>query len=731
MRWTLIGDYLQLGPHRAHDVEAFLEGLDSNQHERVRLHYEQRESYLEFVQLFRRFFTGHTPGVAADARLPVDVLNMQFRMHRDISLPFARAFYPAITADDPDGTFLKTDPQLRRVHQHTKPYYLKGAPLVWLDTSRCDDCGDLGYWWNPGEVKLVEHLVRTMGLADRRDPKELAVLTPYRRQVQELEDGFLKGRVHTVHSFQGGEAKTVVVSLVRSTEQGTDSRQSVGHTAQPDVVNVMLSRARSLLVVVGNMAHFERHGGTDWQKVIEVFRAVGRIVDASTGEIVSGGPRRRSSPHNSRGSPHRRPPWRRSPRRRPRGRTTAWVRPATRLTRSRRATTGRGPVTETTLIAVPCRVITLRVELGADSGASSLEALVLEAVAGGRPTVRELGELFSLPHRLILDVVHGLWSRGFLAVDFATHSLESTQAAEAVLGGQEGHAALTLSVQQRKFLFDPVTATVLPFKHSRERVPQGALEMPLAQGISEDDLPQTELLRAVRQAVDHDRSDDGRSRVLNVSFANPVLSPPQAVRWRTVETVVKRDPGTGLLTAVPVTPPPGWGRRAQELFQSRVTELAHNRPDSRFAKLLEGRQVLEEGRSESLRVVMQRLDRLAAELTSAPDDRVPSMHDDLSLAALQVLEDLDEARQGRCSAGQRGRRGGRGLGGVPPDRGRHPPGGACAAGYFVRLPAPGAALARTRRETRGHPGVPVGQHPVLEAGVTGGHRPVRPPVALS
>ncbi|MGV9227156.1 AAA domain-containing protein [Streptomyces albogriseolus] len=289
VRWTLIGDYLQLGPHRAQDVEAFLEGLNSNQHERVRLHYEQRKSYLEFVQLFRRFFTEHTPGVAADAEHPVDVLNMQFRMHRDISLPFARAFYPAITADDPDGTFLKTDPQLRRVHRHTKPYYLKGAPLVWLDTSRCDDCGDLGYWWNPGEVKLVEHLVRTMGLADRRDPKELAVLTPYRRQVQELEDGFLKGRVHTVHSFQGGEAKTVVVSLVRSTEQGTDSRQSVGHTAQPDVVNVMLSRARSLLVVVGNMAHFERHGGTDWQKVIEVFRAVGRIVDASTGEIVSGG----------------------------------------------------------------------------------------------------------------------------------------------------------------------------------------------------------------------------------------------------------------------------------------------------------------------------------------------------------------------------------------------------------------------------------------------------------
>ncbi|WP_030858156.1 AAA domain-containing protein [Streptomyces sp. NRRL F-2747] len=289
VRWTLIGDYLQLGPHRAQDVEAFLDGLASNQDERVRLHYEQRETYLEFVQLFRRFFDGHTPGVAADARHPVDVLDMQFRMHLDISLPFGRAFYPAVDENDPDGTFLKTDPQMRQVHSHTRPDYLKGVPLVWLDTSRHEGCGDVGYWWNPGEVQLVEDLVRTMGLADRKDPKELTVLTPYRRQVLELEKGFLDGRVHTVHSFQGGEAKTVVLSLVRSNERGTDSRQNVGHTAQPEVVNVMLSRARSLLVVVGDMAHFERHGGADWQEVIRVFRTVGRVVDASTGEIVSSG----------------------------------------------------------------------------------------------------------------------------------------------------------------------------------------------------------------------------------------------------------------------------------------------------------------------------------------------------------------------------------------------------------------------------------------------------------
>ncbi|MFF8808859.1 hypothetical protein [Streptomyces omiyaensis] len=329
-------------------------------------------------------------------------------------------------------------------------------------------------------------------------------------------------------------------------------------------------------------------------------------------------------------------------------------------------------MTETTLIAIPCRVITLQVEFGADSGASTLEALVLEAVVGGRRTVKELGDLFSLPHRLMLDVVHGLWTRGFLAVDFATNALESTQAAEALLGGKEGHAPLATSRKPQRFLFDPVTATVLPYKLGRQRVPQGALEMPYAQGISVDDLPQTELLRAVRQVVraegagdgrkdDENAADDARrkdtrladdrSRVLNVSFANPVLSPPQAVCWRTVETVVKRDPDTGLLTAVPVKPPPGWGRKAQELFRSRISDLIRNRPESRFSQRLMSRQALEERRSESLLVMMRGLDGLAAELTSAPDERVPDLHDDLTATALRVLEDLEEARRGRCSAG--------------------------------------------------------------------------------
>ncbi|MET9577257.1 hypothetical protein ACLQ2D_22110 [Streptomyces sp. DT199] len=308
-------------------------------------------------------------------------------------------------------------------------------------------------------------------------------------------------------------------------------------------------------------------------------------------------------------------------------------------------------MTETTLIALPCRVITLRVELGAESGASTLEELVLAAVAGGRNTVGELGDLFSLPHRLVLDVVHGLWGRGFLAVDFSTNVLERTQAAEAVLSEDAASRTLAATVQQRKFLFDPVTATILPYEEGAKRIPHGALDMPLARGFSEDDLPQAELLRAVRQAVDQDRRRRGvRRRVQKVSFANPVLSPPEAVRWTTVETVVKRDPGTGTVAAVPIELPVGWGRRALELFQSRITHLMHTRPDSRFVRQLTTRQAPEVIRFDSLRSLMLELEELAEGLGTVPDDQVPSRHDALRTRTNQVLEELTEARRARCSA---------------------------------------------------------------------------------
>ncbi|MFB7951059.1 hypothetical protein [Streptomyces sp. NPDC056045] len=306
-------------------------------------------------------------------------------------------------------------------------------------------------------------------------------------------------------------------------------------------------------------------------------------------------------------------------------------------------------MTETVLVAIPCRVITLRMELGAEDGASTLEDLVLRAVAAGRDTIRTLSELFSLPSRLMLDVVHGLWSRGFLAVDFTTNTLETTQGAQPGLGEQGGRPVPS-KVQARKFLFDPVTAAVLLHRKGMDRIPNGAIAMPLARGISETDIPQTELLRAVREAVRVDRRERGvHERVLNVSFANPMLNASEPVHWNTIEVVVNRDPVTDVVTANPVQMPQGWGRRAVQLFQARVSDLVRNRPDSRFVQQLLSREVLKAVPPDSLRSLLVELDRLADGLHAVSPESLPSLHEELRGKASKVLHQLAEARRARCS----------------------------------------------------------------------------------
>ncbi|MYY16703.1 MULTISPECIES: AAA domain-containing protein [unclassified Streptomyces] len=289
VRWTLIGDHRQLGPHRATDVRNFLETLRESGNVQVARHVEMAESYLAHLELFGTLFRKdeqqHRPGS------PLDKLEQQFRMHPDIAEPVARAFYQQRGEDgavryEPTGlpaTFLTT-PSTGYAKRHglTAPPYVAGSPLVWLDTSRRPDCTDKPYWRNDGEAQLVTELVEQLAGTADSDSLDLAVLTPYSQQVRALgQFGNLRNRVHTVHSFQGQEADLVIVSLVRSTVQGPDVRHNVGHVAQAELVNVLLSRARKLLVVVGDLPHFEEHGGEAWKQVTTVFRRIGKIKDAA------------------------------------------------------------------------------------------------------------------------------------------------------------------------------------------------------------------------------------------------------------------------------------------------------------------------------------------------------------------------------------------------------------------------------------------------------------------
>lgn len=192
---------------------------------------------------------------------------------------------PELDGDGLPKSFLKTDDSANQPHGIRRPEFLRGHALVWLDTDGCDDCAEVGWWSNDGEVDLVERLVKDMDPASAEPGSEgdrsLVVLTPYRAQVDKLQQrGVLAKRVHTVHSFQGGQAHRVVVSLVRTTRRGDSPNSNVGHVGQDEVANVLLSRARRLLLVVGNLGHFERNAGPNWTTIVKAVRRYGYVQQA-------------------------------------------------------------------------------------------------------------------------------------------------------------------------------------------------------------------------------------------------------------------------------------------------------------------------------------------------------------------------------------------------------------------------------------------------------------------
>jgi hypothetical protein len=294
-RWTLIGDHRQLGAHRSDEVEKFLDSLRHHPTDKIKVHYQAKRERLDALNLFRSLFepdaeqttVSALPASLSDRSLGLGQLKMQFRMHSDIAEPVRRVFYRSqpVVEETPGlwESFLESHPSASRPHGVTVPPYLRDRPLVWIDTEDYPGCHDEPMWFNNGEVTLIDRLVGQLqpesSAPGEDDDGSLAVLTPYKEQVDRLQRrGNLTGRVFSVHSFQGREADRVVVSLVRTARVGDESRQNVGHVGKAEVANVLLSRAKRLLVLVGRFEHFRDNGGEVWRDVTSLVERFGTRV---------------------------------------------------------------------------------------------------------------------------------------------------------------------------------------------------------------------------------------------------------------------------------------------------------------------------------------------------------------------------------------------------------------------------------------------------------------------
>ena len=102
-----------------------------------------------------------------------------------------------------------------------------------------------------GELQGLEYTGVRREVVGRLGVEDVLVVAPYNMQVRKIRDLLPAGaRVGSVDKFQGQEAPVVIVSMCAS--EGHDSPRGIEFLLNPNRLNVALSRAQSLALVVGH-----------------------------------------------------------------------------------------------------------------------------------------------------------------------------------------------------------------------------------------------------------------------------------------------------------------------------------------------------------------------------------------------------------------------------------------------------------------------------------------------
>ncbi|MEV6214611.1 hypothetical protein [Nocardia sp. NPDC051833] len=240
-------------------------------------------------------------------------------------------------------------------------------------------------------------------------------------------------------------------------------------------------------------------------------------------------------------------------------------------------------------LAIPCRQVILTVDVGHEADFTSLEELVARALLVPRAQVHDdehpqhhdatsLSALFAVPHRVMINVLHTLWSKGYICIDFDSGG--RLNLAEHALERLTKHQTLqdaSVTRQRRSFLFEPITGRIFSVDQGDSRPHEGSLILPRVSGSEERDLPPTELLRAVQRAFRSERRWAGRRNILRVGFDNPILREPAKDLWIHEIADVQLDSESGRLRTT-IRNDLLWGHTAVWRLSNYLADLVLEQP---------------------------------------------------------------------------------------------------------------------------------------------------------
>lgn len=311
----VIGDHRQLPPML--NEQDFKEALRSlNDDKATALADDIDRQFVDTSQFARLILN---PNVSKSIK---SVFTEQYRMHPQIN-DAIKQFYK----NDEGGLSCGLDPKKvdyprlsepeSRYHGFYHPGFISpDTHVLWIKVDEPEQRSDSRALYNEKEVEAVkrvlQYLMHSEGFKEymqywdenikseerRNLEKEIGVISFYSQQVKYLNEvksfakkNGMRVKLNTVDKFQGMERNIVIVSTVRSdkykTTKGIEPNDNPGFAKSPERLNVALSRARRLLIIVGNNEFFDHvkdpySGNLLYHNVIEEIKKHHEIIDYKT-----------------------------------------------------------------------------------------------------------------------------------------------------------------------------------------------------------------------------------------------------------------------------------------------------------------------------------------------------------------------------------------------------------------------------------------------------------------
>lgn len=309
----IIGDHRQLPPML--NEKSFREALlDLKDTDATKLSEEIDRDFVETSQ-FKRLILN--PNVSPTIK---STFNLQYRMHQYINDVISQ-FYES---DECGGLKCGLDPARMdsedltdvqsRYHGFSYPGFISpDIHTIWINVDEPEE-NDGTSKVNITEIeaikKVLSLLKKAAGFNDymahwdyyadddfrKKEEKEIGIISFYGKQVKKMQESVrplakelsIPIRLKTVDKFQGMERNIIIVSTVRSNKNKkingfVTNNSDAGFAKSPERLNVALSRARRLLIVVGNKSFFsgikDNEGKYLYRNAINVIEKNGLVID--------------------------------------------------------------------------------------------------------------------------------------------------------------------------------------------------------------------------------------------------------------------------------------------------------------------------------------------------------------------------------------------------------------------------------------------------------------------